>query len=49
MNERKYKSLPDNVRSCVDKSSGDVLIEKLAGYWDEWDAKARAVVEASTL
>ncbi len=47
MNKRTYERLPDEVRACVDNSSGDALIEKLAGYWDAWDVKARKAVEAS--
>lgn len=37
MNEKKYKSLPENVRGCVDKLSGDNLIPKFGAWWNGWD------------
>jgi len=47
MNEKKYNSLPADVKKCIDQASGDALIAKFQGWWDKWDkagleaAKAR--------
>lgn len=37
MNERKYKSLPEDVRKAIDEISGDVLVGKFGGWWNAWD------------
>lgn len=37
MNEKTYNSLPEDVRKCVDKLSGDNLIPKFGPWWDSWD------------
>lgn len=37
MNEKTYNSLPEDVRKCVDKLSGDALIPKFGPWWDAWD------------
>lgn len=37
MNEKKYNSLPADVRQCIDKLSGDNLIPKFGPWWDAWD------------
>jgi len=37
MNEKKYNALPEDVRACVDKLSGDTLIEKFGPWWAAWD------------
>lgn len=42
MNERRYRSLPDDVRQAIDDISGQALIEKFGGWWDKWDAAGRA-------
>lgn len=41
MNERKYDSLPENVRTCIDEASGDALVGKFGDWWDKWDAAGR--------
>lgn len=41
MNERKYDSLPENVRACIDEASGDALVGKFGDWWDKWDAAGR--------
>ena len=47
MNEIKYNGLPQDVRACVDKLSGDALVAKFGDWWNRWDqpgleaAKAR--------
>ena len=47
MNESKYNGLPQDVRACVDKLSGDALVAKFGDWWNRWDqpgleaAKAR--------
>ncbi|WP_259779719.1 TRAP transporter substrate-binding protein [Aestuariispira ectoiniformans] len=37
MNERKYNSLPADVRKAIDDISGDNLIGKFGGWWNRWD------------
>lgn len=39
MNEKKYNSLPDDVRAAIDSISGDTLIPKFGPWWDAWDAR----------
>lgn len=46
MNQRRYEALPDDVRACVDKLSGDALIAKFGDWWDRWDAPGLAAAEA---
>lgn len=38
MNQRVYDGLSDEVRTCVDKISGDTLVAKFGPWWDEWGA-----------
>lgn len=45
MNQKKYDSLPENVRKCIDDASGDNLVPKFAGWWDKWDAAGRENAE----
>ncbi len=45
MNQRKYDALPDNVRACIDKFSGEALVSKFGGWWDKWDAVGRKQAE----
>lgn len=47
MNQRRYDSLPDPVRACVDQISGEPLVATFGPLWDEWGATARAIEEAS--
>ncbi len=37
INEKTYNSLPEDVRACIDKSSGDALIGKFGDWWNAWD------------
>ena len=39
MNEKKYESLPADVRAALDSISGDALIPKFGPWWDKWDAR----------
>lgn len=41
MNQRKYDSLPENVRKCIDQASGDALVGKFGDWWDKWDEAGR--------
>lgn len=41
MNERKYNSLPEDVRAAIDSISGDYLISRLGGWWNQWDKLGR--------
>ncbi|MEV8468879.1 TRAP transporter substrate-binding protein [Fluviibacterium sp. DFM31] len=47
MNQRTYDGLPENVRACVDKLSGDELVARFGPWWDEWGAAAFAEESAS--
>jgi TRAP-type C4-dicarboxylate transport system substrate-binding protein len=42
INERRYQSLPADVRKVIDQSSGPALLSKIQGWWDAWDAAGRA-------
>lgn len=46
MNERKYQSLPPDVRRVIDQASGPALLAKVQGWWDAWDAAGRATAVA---
>ncbi|WBU63601.1 TRAP transporter substrate-binding protein [Paracoccus aerodenitrificans] len=47
MNQKKYDSLPENVRSCIDQASGDNLVGNFDQWWDKWDASGREEAEAA--
>lgn len=51
MNDRKYKALPADVRTVVDRISGPALLAKVQGWWDKWDAagKETAVARGNTI
>lgn len=36
MNQGKYDSLPEDVRTCVDQLSGDALVAKFGPWWEKW-------------
>ena len=40
MNEKKYNSLPADVRKVIDDMSGDNLIGKFGPWWDKWTVGA---------
>ena len=46
MNEKKYNSLPADVRKAIDDISGDNLIGKFGPWWDKWDSWGIEKVEA---
>jgi len=46
MNEKKYNSLPADVRKAIDEYSGEYLVSRAQGWWDEWDAAGRKAAEA---
>jgi hypothetical protein len=37
MNQRRYDSLPENVRQAIDAISGDALVERFGDWWNRWD------------
>ncbi len=37
MNQRKYDSLSEKTRACIDKYSGDALVAKFGDWWNAWD------------
>ena len=41
MNQRKYDSLPEDVRAVIDDMSGDTLVAKFGPWWDTWDIPGR--------
>jgi len=45
MNQRKYDSLPENVRQCIDQASGDALVAKFGDWWNKWDEAGRKEAE----
>lgn len=47
MNQRSYDNLPDDVRACVDKISGDTLVAKFGPMWDRWGAVGLETEQAS--
>jgi TRAP-type transport system periplasmic protein len=51
MNDRKYRSLPEDVRKVIDQTSGQALLGKIQGWWDKWDdaGKANAVERGNTI
>ena len=46
MNEKKYNALPADVRTAIDKLSGDNLVPKFGPWWDKWDAAGLAAANA---
>lgn len=47
INQKKYDSLPEKVRSCIDQASGDNLVGNFADWWNSWDAAGREEAEAA--
>ena len=41
MNQRKYDSLPDDVKAVIDDMSGDNLVARFGPWWDKWDSWGR--------
>ena len=46
MNEKKYDSLPADVKKVIDAVSGEYLASRMQGWWDEWDNAGRAAAVA---
>lgn len=46
MNQATYDGLPDEVRACVDASSGDALEVKFGDWWDDWDRAGHDLVQS---
>lgn len=42
MNQKKYDSLPADVRQAIDEISGDALVAKFGGWWNKWEAAGKA-------
>jgi TRAP-type C4-dicarboxylate transport system substrate-binding protein len=51
MNDRKYRSLPEDIRKVIDQASGQALLARIQGWWDKWDdaGKASAVERGNTI
>jgi TRAP-type C4-dicarboxylate transport system substrate-binding protein len=51
MNEKKFNSLPADVRKVIDETSGDYLVTRMGGWWDKWDkaGKEAAVARNNTI
>ena len=41
MNEDSYEGLSEEARACIDENSGDALVARFDGWWDDWDAPGR--------
>ena len=46
MNEKKYNSLPAEVKKIIDDVSGEYLASRMQGWWDKWDAAGKAAATA---
>jgi TRAP-type C4-dicarboxylate transport system substrate-binding protein len=46
MNEKKFNSLPPDVRKVIDDVSGEKLVNQMGGWWNKWDKAGRAAAEA---
>jgi len=51
INERRYQSLPADIRRVIDQTSGAALLAGVQQWWDAWDAagKATAVARGNTI
>jgi TRAP-type C4-dicarboxylate transport system substrate-binding protein len=45
MNQRKYDSLPEDVRQAIDEISGETLVAKFGPWWNDWDKPGLEAVE----
>ncbi|HCW69519.1 MAG TPA: C4-dicarboxylate ABC transporter [Thalassospira lucentensis] len=45
MNQKKYDSLPEDVRAAIDEISGDALVGKFGDWWTKWEAVGKAAAE----
>jgi TRAP-type C4-dicarboxylate transport system substrate-binding protein len=46
MNQKRYDSLPADVRKVVDDVSGEYLASRMQGWWDGWDKAGREAAVA---
>lgn len=46
MNEKKYNTLPADIKKVFDEMSGEYLTSRMQGWWDKWDAAGRAAAVA---
>jgi TRAP-type C4-dicarboxylate transport system substrate-binding protein len=46
MNQRKYDSLPQDVRAAIDELTGQTLVNKFGPWWDAWDQAGIADIKA---
>lgn len=46
MNEKKYNSLPADVRKVIDDVSGEYLVSRMQGWWDGWDKAGKEAAMA---
>lgn len=49
MNERKFNSLPEDLRAIIERNSGPALNERFATAWDSFLDKARAATPAEQM
>jgi TRAP-type C4-dicarboxylate transport system substrate-binding protein len=45
MNEKKYNSLPEDVRKVIDDISGETLVARFGPWWNKWDQPGLADIE----
>ena len=41
MNQRKFDSLPTEIRDVLEDMTGDNLVAKFGDWWDQWDARGK--------
>lgn len=49
MNQKKYDSLPADLKKIIDETSGAALVAKLPALWDKWDELGRESTKAKGL
>lgn len=48
MNQKKFDSLPEDLRKAIDEVSGEWLISSLGKWWDKWDDAGKAAARNGT-
>ena len=43
MNQKKYDSLPADVKKAIDDTTGQGLVNRFGPWWNSWDEKGREV------
>ena len=46
INQRRFDALPADVRAAIEAASGEALLRRLQGWWDNWDDVGRAAAKA---